>query len=146
MWWISVLSSHLIDNPDHGSLGINAEQIMHYQLQLQFRALIIIDIHAGEEGTEQKFQLVHTDITSELSALITFESIRPKYSTSDDDDDDKVVTTTLSAAIALIVALEVRERIRLPGKTPGSERIRQNDGSVSTEPHRDSQVLRLYRT
>lgn len=58
------ISSHLIDNPDHGSLGINAEQIVHYKLQLLFRALIIIDIHAGEEGTEQKFQLVYTDITS----------------------------------------------------------------------------------
>ena len=50
-----------------------------------------------------------------MSALITFESIRPKYYTSD-DDDTKVVITTLSAAIAFLVALEVRERIAFPGR------------------------------
>lgn len=45
---------------------------MYYKLQPLFCALIIIDIHAGEEDAEQKLQLVRTGITPELSAPIYF--------------------------------------------------------------------------
>ena len=64
----------------HGSLGINQEQYMHYKLQSIFRALIIIiDSHASEKSTETIVHLIRTDMTSELSAPITLESIRPQF-------------------------------------------------------------------
>ena len=78
---------------------------MYYKLQPLFRALIIIiDNHVGEQGAGQIVHLVRTGLASELSAPITFESIRPKLGRDMDpgSDNDNVVTTTLSAAIDFV--------------------------------------------
>ena len=102
---------------EHGPWGINEEQHMYYKLQPLFRALIIIiDNHAGEQGAGQIVHLVRTGLASELSALITFESIRPKLGRDMDfgGDNDNVVTTTLSAAIDFVMTLELREQIAFP--------------------------------
>ena len=77
---------------------------------------MIIDNHASERSTERVVHLVRTDITSDLSAPITFESIEPKF----DQDrlvghrNTNVVTTTLSAAIDFVMALESREQAAFP--------------------------------
>ena len=77
---------------------------------------MIIDNHASERSTEREVHLVRTDITSDLSAPITFESIEPKF----DQDrlvghrNTNVVTTTLSAAIDFVMALESREQAAFP--------------------------------
>ena len=104
-----------LDN--HGTTGVNVKQHMYYNILPTFRALImIIDNHAGEKGSERVVHLVRTDIASELSAPITFSSIRPKF----DDKwyfghgDENVISTTLSAAIEFVMALESREQAAFP--------------------------------
>ena len=103
----------------HGTLGINQEQYIHYKLQSTFRALIIIiDSHASEKSTETVVHLVRTNMTSELSAPITLESIRPQFEQNlfFGHDNKNVVSTTLSAAIDFVMALESPEHAAFPGK------------------------------
>ena len=103
----------------HGTLGINQEQYMHYKLQSIFRALIIvIDSHASEKSTETVVHLVRTNMTSELSAPITLESIRPQFEQNlfFGHENKNVVSTTLSAAIDFIMVLESREHAAFPEK------------------------------
>ena len=53
---------------------------MHYRLQPLFRALIMmIDNHASDKSTKRVVYLIRTNVTSELSSPITFESIKPKF-------------------------------------------------------------------
>jgi len=104
---------------NHGPVGINEEQYMHYKLQPLFRALIIIiDNYASETGAEKVVHLIRTNITSKLSAPVTFESITPKFEQDSffGHGNDKVVTTTLSAAIDFVMALESREQTAFPEK------------------------------
>ena len=104
---------------NHGITGINVQQHMYYNLLPTFRALIMtVDNHATDRSSESVVHLVRTDITSKLSAPITFESIRPKF-----DDEryfghgkDNVISTTLSAAIEFVIALESREHAAFPEK------------------------------
>ena len=113
----SETASYKIEN--HGVIGINEKQHMHYNLLPTFRALImIIDNHASDKSTERVVHLVRTNITSKLSAPITFESIRPKFEQqgSFGHSKDDVVSTTLSAAIAFVMALESREHVAFPEK------------------------------
>ena len=99
----------------HGMFGINEEQHMHYKLQPIFRALLtIIDNHASEKGLERVVHLVRTNIASELSGPITFESIEPKFERDRFSGHGNVVSTTLSAAIDFIMALESREQAAFP--------------------------------
>ena len=103
----------------HGSLGINQEQYMHYKLQPIFCALIIIiDSHASEKSTETVVHLVRTNMTSELSAPITLESIRPQFEQNlfFGYENKNVISTTLSAAIDFVMALESREHAAFPEK------------------------------
>ena len=90
---------------------------MHYKVQSIFRALIIvIDSHISEENTEMVVHLVRTNMTSELSASITFESIRPQFEQHlyFGLENNDVVSTTLSAAIDFVMALELREHNAFP--------------------------------
>ena len=101
----------------HGSLGINQEQHMLYKVQSIFRALIIvIDGHVSEENTEMVVHLIRSNMTSELSAPITFESIRPQFEPhlSSGHENNDVISTTLSAAIDFVMALESREHAAFP--------------------------------
>lgn len=101
----------------HGTLGINQEQYMHYKLQSIFRALIIIiDSHASEKSTETIVHLVRTDMTSELSAPITLESIKPQFEQNlfSGHENKNIVSTTLSAAIDFVMALDSREHAAFP--------------------------------
>lgn len=101
----------------HGTLGINQEQYMHYKLQSIFRALIIIiDSHASEKSTETIVHLVRTNMTSELSAPITLESIKPQFEQNlfFGHENKNIVSTTLSAAIDFVMALESREHAAFP--------------------------------
>ena len=115
-----------LDN--YGVTGVNQKQHMYYNLQPLFRALImIIDNHPSDTISERIVHLVRTDNTSELSAPITFESVRPKF-----DDEryighgkDNVISTTLSAAIEFVMALELREHAAFPE--------RQRDPSIVDE-------------
>ena len=103
----------------HGVLGINQEQYMHYKLQSIFRTLIvIIDSQASEKSTETIVHLVRTDMTSELSAPITLESIRPQFEQNPffGHENKNIVSTTLSAAIDFVMALESRENAAFPEK------------------------------
>ncbi|KAL9071849.1 MAG: hypothetical protein Q9161_003949 [Pseudevernia consocians] len=103
----------------HGTLGINQEQYMHYKLQSIFRALIIIiDSHASEKSTETIVHLVRTNMTSNLSAPITLESIRPQFEQNlfFGHENKNIVSTTLSAAIDFVMALESREHAAFPEK------------------------------
>lgn len=103
----------------HGVLGINQEQYMHYKLQSIFRALIIvIDSYASEKSTETVVHLVRTNMTSELSAPITLENIRPQFEENQffGHGNKNVVSTTLSAAIDFVMALESREHVAFPEK------------------------------
>ena len=98
-------------------LGINQEQHMYYKLQPIFRALIIItDDHTSEKNTERVVHLVRTNITSELSAPITFESIEPKFeqNQSFEHGNNNIVSTTLSVAIDFIIALDSCEQSVFP--------------------------------
>ena len=106
-----------LDN--YGATGINVKQHIYYNLPPTFRALImIIDHHASNKFSERVVHLVRTDITADLSAPITFESITHKF-----DDEryfghgkDNVISTTLSAAIEFVIALESREHATFPEK------------------------------
>ena len=103
----------------YGMTGISEKQHMHYNLLPILRALIIIiDNHASDKSTERVVHLVRTNITSELSAPITFESIRPKFEQQRffGHSKDNVVSTTLSAAIDFVMALELREQAAFPEK------------------------------
>ena len=107
--------THLLDR--YGMLGMNQEQNMYYKLRPIFRALIIIiDDYQSEKVTETVVHLIRTNITSELSAPITFESISPKFSQAQFSapESDNIVSTTLSAAIESVMALEARERTAFP--------------------------------
>ena len=103
----------------HGLLGINQEQYMHYKLQAIFRALIIvIDSQASEKSPETVVHLIRTNMTSELSAPIALESIRPQFEPNlyFGHEKNDVVSTTLSAAIEFVMALESREHAAFPGE------------------------------
>ena len=107
--------SHTYNTTRHGVIGINEEQHMHYRLQPIFRALItIIDNLASEKSTERVVHSVLTNITSELSAPILFESIKPIFERDRGFGNDNVVSTTLSAAIDSVMALEFREQTAFP--------------------------------
>ena len=98
-------------NPDHGPMGINSDQNIHFKLRSLFRSLIlIIDDSSTQREGERVVHLIRTDL-AELSAPITFESITPKL---DHDPSRGHVTTTLSAAVTFVVALELRERAAFP--------------------------------
>ena len=110
-----------IDDPPlefHGCIGINKKQNEHYKLKPLFRALImVVDQHASPRA-EKIVHLFRTNIPSELSAPITFESISPKLESDKSlgHPDDDLVTTTLSAAIDFVIALELREEKAFPEK------------------------------
>ena len=92
---------------------------MYYKLQSIFRALIIIiDSHASEKSTETVVHLIRTNMTSELSAPIILESIRPRFEQNlfFGHENKNVVSTTLSAAIDFVMALESREHAAFPEK------------------------------
>ena len=98
-------------------LGINEEQHIHYELQPIFRSLIvIIDNYVSEKSTEKVVHLVRTNIASELSAPIAFESIEPNFEKDHlfGHGNDDVVSTTLSAAVDFIMALESRKQTAFP--------------------------------
>lgn len=123
-------TSYKIDN--YGVTGINEKQHMHYSLLPTFRALVmIIDNHASDKSTERVVHLVQTNITAELSAPITFESIRPKFEHqgSFGHSKDDVVSTTLSAAIAFVMALESREHVAFPEKHRGPSIVDETFGN-----------------
>ena len=103
----------------HGTTGINVKQHMYYNVLPTFCALIvIIGNHTTGENSERVVHLVRTDIASELSARITFASIRPKL----EDEryfgygEENVISTSLSAAIEFVMALDLREQAAFPGK------------------------------
>ena len=100
-------------NPDHGPIGINSDQNIHFKLRPLFRALIlVVDKNKSQRGSERVVHLIRTNL-AELSAPITFSSIEPNI---DDDFSRGHVTTTLSAAYEFVMALEVREQAAFPGE------------------------------
>ena len=100
-------------NPDHGPIGINSDQNIHFKLRPLFRALIpVADKNTSRQGSERVVHLIRTNL-AELSAPITFSGIEPKI---DHDFSRRHVTTTLSAAYEFVMALEVREQAAFPGK------------------------------
>lgn len=108
-----------IDDPPfefHGSIGINRKQNMYYKLRPLFRALIMIVDYDANPGEEKIVHLFRTNIPSELSAPITFESISPKLESDKSlgHHNDDSITTTLSAAIDFVTALEAREEKAFP--------------------------------
>lgn len=116
----------------HGTLGINQEQYMHYKLQSTFRALImVIDSHASEKSTETVVHLIRTNMTSELSAPITLEDVRPQFEQDlfFGHENKNVVSTTLSAAIDFVMALESREHAAFPEKCWDSSMVDTSLGS-----------------
>ena len=108
-----------IDDPSfefHGGIGINRKQNKYYKLKPLFRALIMIVDHHASSDTEQIVHLFGTDLSSGLSAPITFESISPKLESGSSlgYHDNDLVTTTLSAAMDFVTALELREEKAFP--------------------------------
>lgn len=100
-------------NPDHGPIGINSDQNIHFKLRPLFRALILVaDSNSSQKGSERVVHLIRTNL-AELSAPITFSSIEPKI---DHDFSRGHVTTTLSAAYDFVMALELREQAAFPGR------------------------------
>ena len=107
--------THLLHR--HGMIAINQEQNMHFKLQPIFRSLIIlIDDHPSERVTETIVHLIRTNITSELSAPITFKDISPKFLQAQfpAPENANIVSTTLSAAIDFVMALQAREQTAFP--------------------------------
>ena len=110
-----------IDDPQwevHGGIGIIRKQNMYYKLRPLFRALImVVDEHATP-GQEKIVHLFRTNIPSEISAPISFESINPKLESYNSslglDQNNDLITTTLSAAIDFVTALEKREENAFP--------------------------------
>lgn len=111
----------------HGSIGINRNQNMYYKLKPLFRALIMIVDHHATPGMEKIVHLLRTNIPSEISAPITFESISPKLESdkSMGYHNDDLITTTLSAAIDFVTALETREEKAFPENQRDSSIIDQ---------------------
>jgi hypothetical protein len=101
-------------NPDHGPIGINSDQNIHFKIRPLFRALILVaDDNTSHKGSERVVHLIRTNL-AELSAPIDFSSIEPKI----DHDFSRCghVTTTLSAAYEFVTALDLREQAAFPGR------------------------------
>lgn len=108
-----------IDDPSfefHGCIGINRKQNMYYKLRPLFRAVIMIFDHHASPDAEKIVHLFRTNIPSELSAPIDFESISPKLQSDKSlgHHNNDLVTTTLSAAMDFVTALESREEKAFP--------------------------------
>lgn len=104
-------------NDDHGPIGINQKQNRYYKLRPLFRALIIIvDHQTSQERTQRVVHLLRTNLSQELSAPISFESIQPKLDQEmfPEYNSDNLVTTTLSSAIDFVMALELRQQNAFP--------------------------------
>lgn len=113
----------------HGPIGINKRQNIYYKLRPLFRALILVIDHHASPGVEKLVHLIRTNISSKLSAPITFDSISLKLHSNmfSNHTNDNVVITTLSVAIDFVMTLERREREVFP--KPNNQR----DSSIIDE-------------
>ena len=126
----------------HGAIGINRKQNMYYKLRPLFRALIIIVDEHATPRQEKVVHLIRTNIPSELSAPITFESIRPNLESDKSlgPDNKDLITTTLSAAIDFVTALEKREESAFPENRRDPNIVDER----GNEPGHHTRKARLY--
>lgn len=124
---------------DYGPIGINQKQNKYCKLRPLFRALIIIaDPQASQKRTQRVVHLLRTNLPTQLSTPISFESIQPKLEQGmfPGYDSDDLITTTLSSAIEFVMALESRQQNASPESHRDPNIVDERLGSLKFQTER----------